>query len=947
VKNSKAKNFISVLVIYIVISTLLSFQALADDQSSTGAASLFSFGPACGSAGQWTQRAMQDAQRLINIINSLKDDPNCKGITNLISYVEDVKTAQPVQTNTDSQSETPEQMQNKMAAFASVAISPDRNLAPFASKAQKAFTSEALMNMVQSAYDPGGTSTNLSEIANGGRGSVVNFSKLMSFLQANGGRSANISGNLLSQFAQNLPNYQKCLVGRPDALAVALTSIVSIGASIAGSGGALSPTMGGMVKSILDLVQNQKFSGAISGLNQAQLNQSLSCLMEVSTESYCSVLDMQHLIKSPELSQGVKSLSGKKGVDKAIAQKLGDSKSHDRSGATPLSGYYILTVHLPNIYRWVQTVQFGVPAYWGTDALFKNQTEALVSTFKQKANTLPTFLADASSQIAKLPSSDARKHALLDALRAIVGLIKDLSNSSSANSTNFFLQSVNEYVLPFYLLDEQDHVPECIYKTISGTPCDPFDQLFQPGVWPKLDNFDSNYLDLIKRKLQALIDDSTAKASVYYQSRVIVNYVNLAIDSLIGTNYSVKDSLEFVLNYLRYLENFITTQGGDDPDLIKIIPGIITAQSHFSKILEAYDELDDLRKLDRHAVDYTSRVEAGYKKVINEVYTQFDILWQRDGYVVSTLNNFVSAEYVLRIKKNLGLGEYERQFLLVSGRDLLETIKSAYFTNQSDIENDLASAQRINVANLEGIEQVFRSNFYTTIQNWNLRIAGKDLTRMGVNQVYDHAAYMDANIKGTAQEDNPIIMKICGVFGTIGRTLCARFLNPDLYPSEHSFSPLVMGRDHDGVFKRGRDILCVQSLAFVKNDRFKSKKDAIEPGICDHVKLQSQYWKEIPDANKKEFANLNVDYDQLLNASETAKTGGDPDARDQATDNAICAYRNWRRNNIVYFMTKDIDQRINQPMSEVVEKRIRSNAIPSDNYDPVKAMNNMLKNQSH
>ena len=147
------------------------------------------------------------------------------------------------------------------------------------------------------------------------------------------------------------------------------------------------------------------------------------------------------------------------------------------------------------------------------DGLFKSQTEAVVSAFQQTAHTLPAVLAEYFTQINRLIDRDARKQALITTIQIVTNRIGELSNFGPIN---FFFQTKNQIILPFYLLDEENNIPECIYKTDSKTTCDVWTKLQDPNSnFTRLKNFDSTYLLTIQKKLNLLIDLSTEKATSY------------------------------------------------------------------------------------------------------------------------------------------------------------------------------------------------------------------------------------------------------------------------------------------------------------------------------------------------------------------------------------------------------------------------------------------------
>lgn len=895
----------------LIVSSILvqAVSANADVLASTQSDGIYSFGPSCSSSGQWTAKALQATRTLISTAKSLASDVNCQGMNEMVQSLlaaptqvaptideQIVNSSDPVGgLNSDSANQT----QSKLTALSSVALSSDPSLQPFSVRAGHAYTKEAL----QSAITSQSMGQRRFDIARG-----------RFFQYASSARDSIVSANALTQLANALPSFQSCLIGRPGPdMGLILSSVVGLGAAIAGNSSGPAPATSSMVQSILALVHNSKFASAISSLKQEQFTQSLSCLMEVSTESYCSVLDMQNLIKSPALNE------------KSIKAKVhGNAKN-------ALSGYNILTVHLPNIYQWAQQVQFGVAPRTSADAAFGNDAVNLVSSFQTRSRTLPTFLWEAEKQLMG-QNSAGRKTTLINAIRAIATLIEQ-DPMSVISSTNFFFQTQNRYVLPFYLLDEGNNVPPCVFSTSGGNACDPYAMLNTPGLYPRLDNFDDSYLAKIRARLSSLTSDATEKANRYYQSRLIPNTISLAVQSLNSPTVSVKDSFEFVLNYIDYLKNFIIEEGNDDDSMIKVIPAIENAYNRFSKILKTYDQLDKLKKLDSRSPQYNKMVNDAYSEIVNTVYNEFEMSIQHDGYVVSSLNDFISTEYRLRLKKGIGLGELEKQFLISSSQDLLDTIKSAQFTNKTDILTDLSNANIINLKNLEALDSVFFDSFFNRIQILNQKIMNKDLSQRSLNILANNTAYLDAH-SNILNIENPTLMSWCGKAGNWAKTLCARILHPDRYVGEHSLdaSTQTTGDTYNKDNERRRNILCMQSLALVsRRSRFSSDKSLVtearpEKGLCDDVKLVSDYWKDVPTKHQNEFANLNSFYRPILAATQKPiSLTNSLEMQQLANDRAICAYRNYRRNNMVYWMTKDLDSRVSTPaLNQIIEARKNS-----------------------
>src|SRR4051794_27144339 len=61
--------------------------------SSPVRAGVYSFGGGCASMGAWSQAALNQTDTIIRIAESLKDNPNCKGLESVIPKLESAKTA--------------------------------------------------------------------------------------------------------------------------------------------------------------------------------------------------------------------------------------------------------------------------------------------------------------------------------------------------------------------------------------------------------------------------------------------------------------------------------------------------------------------------------------------------------------------------------------------------------------------------------------------------------------------------------------------------------------------------------------------------------------------------------------------------------------------------------------------------------------------------------------
>src|SRR5207253_2073647 len=121
------------------------------------------------------------------------------------------------------------------------------------------------------------------------------------------------------------------------------------------------------------LARDKKYITALRELNDREFTSSMSCLVEITSEGFCSALDAQYLFQEITASQSVavkeyvNTRTGKPekkvvGLNENFIKKLEKG---------PLAGYYILSRQVPIVTEWIQKVQYGITPQLPTEADFQ------------------------------------------------------------------------------------------------------------------------------------------------------------------------------------------------------------------------------------------------------------------------------------------------------------------------------------------------------------------------------------------------------------------------------------------------------------------------------------------------------------------------------------------------------------------------------------------------
>ncbi len=858
---------------FVVIALFGSFSFGSD-------ASPYNFGGVCASQGVWVQEALNNSRQIKQIILKLKDDPNCKGLgakmdSYLSSLEEELKKIKETDQNVSRLSDIP----GELSSLRSVLISnPDQRSQALSLMADRVFESGKIrvQNIVSAMSE--------NQIA-----SISSLGKRLN-------QSTGAGIGMLSAMLDELPNFQNCLTEANGAGPLLAGAINMAGAFINYSKGSGLGTAN-LLNRITNLVREDRYATVIRQLNEVEFQNSISCLLESSAEAYCNTMDQRKMAQMALREQIIEKSSSKEQntQNEYSAAFYGGIKN-------PYTGLYILSQHIPNISQWLQKIQIGVDPKLPTDADQKNETIELVTTYLQKVNSLK---AEYNQQLETLkdPSLDMKSKKNL-VLSMVLNLSKEMIAGKSGK--NFFLLASNELELPFALIGAP--IPDAVRGIGVATAIDPFKYIqMNPDLY-----FSSpiEKAEAIGSNLNAIVNAADAASIAYYSKWFIVDKASIVSESITSVNYNVLDSFKALKNYLKLLVEKIYKYNGlrhDVPEILSTIDRIEKVLLKYQALLEldarmmetsAYVDIktgkftvrDNQKKLKLTDIQRATILNT-YTAVVNEVYSQFNVMLSRSGFLANKFQTWVLYDYALMLKNNININEYEKTLMIALGSTVMDRYATIMNGNPATMKDDLDNALRIHKENLLAIEGTFKENWFTYTEVAKLISEGK-FTEKEIRNAVETRLEKDSGLFGLPSKYIPPIGTMVSIkalldIGQIWR----RYTQPNLYQMPGGiFKERKYVKDNEmNSMKQVYSKMCIQALAFQDHKLFDS--------LCKQALLISPY-SEVDPLNKKLYT-LNMSYNlqkDISKASEAKqKYSGDTVK--------ICSFRDYHRRNLVQKLT--------------------------------------------
>lgn len=837
-------------------------------------AGTYSFGGGCASIGAWSQAALSQTKTIMGIVESLKNDPNCKGIESVIPKLKIAEDALNTPAGEAQRTDRLESIPNEINSLRNFAVaSPELKSDVF--KLLTARTLEGASLAAETSKVEGVSTAVSTGAATMMNPAAVAIAVGLKDLSVRVRRTALTGMDMMDQVFTVLPSYDRCLIGNPDQGMALLAASVKMAAAFVSSQEGVTSRLGNSIANLVTMMRNRKFTTALRKLDQSEFWLSMSCLLETTSQTYCAARDARQLL------------------DYSIANLKPNRNSRgDATVDNPLEGYYVLSHDIPKISQWLQKIQFGIRPKLSTDAVFKNRVLQDVNGLMMDIYSIQGTYSEEMLTYSTLKDLQSKQNALLKLIKGLTSRLAGGGNDGNGH-VNFFTMATHEDMIPFKLLGLTVMPPECRPPS-NGENRIPvqWDQWMLNGGQFQGPFQDPDQLSkVIGQQLERLMEQALNQASLYFQQRMIVDMPNLVNESVTSQTVTVVQSLQRVSSYLKNLQLKIVELNGD----MILIPTIQDTRLRIKKVLDSYENIRSIARsaIDNEEISLSDDIKKAYASVIEAAFEQFNVLLQRDTFLSNRLSTLIQYDYALRIKQEEDLGKWENQILLESGNEMLFRLLSSTGHNPTLMKNDLASAQVVNKRNLETLEQVFSDSLYPVIEQLGLIADGQQLPNSLLNMKTMTRLYRDT------YGDQGYFGSWAGFWAfTLGGPLTyevlpwtRRMMHPELYPFHVSTEPAVRGADDEfGSFDQFKAKLCIQTLSFENRKKF-------EP-ICKGAILRSAF--DLNKAGKNsEMARmgLNVHYDNYMK---------EPFKSWPVRGESICAFQDYSRRNLVYWMTLDL-----------------------------------------
>lgn len=814
----------------------------------------YRFGGSCDSQGSWTKQALSQTAVIRDVVNTLKDDPNCKGIE---AAVGSLRTAENYNQETDREGVSTagwDSLPGEMKALT--------NLMGKGGESNRKDVIQVLMGKTIENTVLSGNIKNL----------LVRSERTMS-----------TGLNLLNQTLDVLPSMDKCLSGHPDQALALFGASLKLTSAFLSSGDTPPGKIGTTIAKLVTFLHDKKYSSILKNLNESEYWMSMSCILETTTEAYCAASDAYDMQKYSLEERNLK-----------------------KSGDAPLEGYYILVRELPIITNWLQKVQLGVQPRRKADVAYTSETLDSYNEFKKTQLELMVTYAEQMDLVAAAKTQDEK-------MQRVYEMVMKLNRQITGGSgQNFFTSGMAEIKIPFYLIG-RNAVP----TEVSGAGGEGMRQkmstseyLQQGGNYVAEFHSPDALASRIGENLKSLINTASDSAGEYFQARTIVDPANLVDESVTSQNLTVYKSLK---NVSAYLDKLIERSAANKTNKIQL-KNMIETKLRIDEVVESYDVIDKIvdkyladmktnKNKARNEIAEDKELAQAYENIINTAYKNFNVLRQNDTYLTTRLSTFVRKDYMDRVSTGVDMTEHQRQLMVVAGKNLVDRVGSVNQMEPEAVRLDLSTAQVINSRNIDAVEQLFRQQFVGMIAKVKDVAEGKSsdtgsLTRSSLARLYeDSKKKKKSTFADWLMSLNPLTPS------TPVRMAINYYANKDKYPIDFFSSGKI--KSEEDIFKSFSLFhakLCAQSLAF------QNKKDFYS--VCDGVVLEPL------GAAPEDKAALSVDFTLNSNngftADRVSQFGGREEVLAHTSKDVqriwrarnICAYRNFRSKNYAYWLVK-------------------------------------------
>ncbi len=895
------KNFflVHILLLFTLLTSLVKPQQAYGqgyEQQSIENSKPYLFTGPCSSQGAWTQDALTQTNRLREITIQLRDDPNCKALGESLdrSFVQIQGDLDNMHKGLNGNDVNATYLRKEIQALREADLN-NPNLQPI-------IYSNMLTKLFKFALIKSGTnefnSVNPSQLTDQQR------SELISSFGDRMNRVASRGFSIFNQVIDSLPANQACLM-KSNATGQLLSASVSMLGALASSGeDALGSQTARSIAKLSSVMRSLDFAGVLKKLNQQEFMASIQCIMETTSDSFCSARDSRILYAQMKEQQGIRNANIEEQKKSPVPSQI--------KFENPLYGFYVLTHFSPLITDWLFRIQIGSNPKVQEDGEYKIRILRDMQGFLETTVRIQGAITTAMDVIKGIPELETKKTYALDLIFNITALLlPDNGPMGGGNRENFFRKAGSPVEIPFKLIGME--VPDQV--RLGG-------DMQSPRTW-----FNNNYRsiplfnspdaipDIISANLSGLMDSANSFAINYYNERFVADPIGLVGESYVGLPYSTLNALQNIDGYLQILSNKLMNQQNIEKSLLGMIDD---TRMRLGKIFYRYNDLTSFVEKNKNISEsnFTQEKEQDYKinflkkniDLISEIYTQFNILQAKSGLLAKRLITLVQWDFQNYLRNSIHESTEAKDLLYkeiayASGKMLYDRLQQMAGSNPTLFNLDLDSALRIYKENLAAQEMLLSGSFISILAQLKLAANKPYFDSRTVTLDSVKRAWKDGWQKTYNDDRNAVTRFLSGVWNSL-KTL------PNPVTTEHdhkypvNFSTFLGIKDDtiysvDDEFHSARNLfnrMCIQGLTFISKENMRSVYN-----LCKNVILRSPFdINEVPG----ELKNSYNDY-LSINFAKKLSDGYKEDYRLNHS-NRICAFRDYNRRNLVVNLTVNL-----------------------------------------
>ncbi len=829
---------------------------------------------ACGSSQIWTQSALKRATELVDTIKRIKSRPGCSKLEDALKHLERIQ----------SLAVSPEQMEYRATRLMLL----PREIASLTSfiGGSNWLKTEARGSLLRRMVELKSTETeilvesNLASSLEPEPDGSISVRRAMEGVHARLLSSGVVGLDALSRIFETIGESESCLAG----IGEEQNHFLLGSAQLLGAFASADPGVASRVTPIV-----QKFVKFINGMFEAkvmrnvtdnQLRETITCLIEMVTHSYCSARDSKLLL------------------DRSFSRQQYDPNP-DGASSDPnkaFLGIRLMHSHVPAINKWVQQMMQGV--------LLRNvdNREELIQLMRlptdlmayrmdldQDFNEVMYVLAGDESEssrsitMAKLLSKFGRKMS-----QARFPRRRAASSANLLNLPNFFDKDGLGYKLPFLLagLTEAEIPGICTpgHPDASRGVKSIVDLVVMNGPLPSMASFEL-FRSTVRRNLNAMQDAAVSLGMEYFWRNYPIDSVMIAAQGISGYAVTPIQALRAVETYL--LDYIKLANDSNLPDIKSLLPLAVDTYKRVEEILTAHSKL---------SATATREQATGFARLL---YQRLDVLMFNETLIQRRLQPLVEVELNAMMAGRIpGRQSLEADLVAEAQKLSVTDLFARAGLNQGDHQKmviDLSAAMTTGINSIEALEQAVAFPLEDQLRRISLRARGGRWDADTIREDSYIRSIRDARGVPTTPQSDRFSDRFRRTFTdwvllVKPRAAISRSLHPDLYPMPPSGGFRGFAEDEFGSFATLWGFLCAQSLSLPGRDRYRQ--------FCSGSSFGFEKTEALPVRSE---GQLLLNYDQWW----VDRAAGKPSASGWSGEDAICTTYDMQRRWRVYYMSLD------------------------------------------